>query len=286
MVDWPVTFRCNNNCISCISNTSLSEGRGDPPWEQIKFVIDTVDQKKDYLGISGGEPTLRNELFNILSYARERHPDLYIFIVSNGRMFSYMEYAKKLAGLGLDNFMVGIALYGPDAGIHDSITRSAGSFAQTVQGIKNLLELGIPVEIRVVINRLNYTALDMIAAFVVREFPSASRMVFLNMKMTGNAYINRDSVMVKIKETVPHAEKAIGALSGSGIEARLYHFPLCTIPESLWGAAAGVTKTDPGELRFVDTCAQCDVKDRCSMIWSTYVGLAGDGEFHAVKRRP
>lgn len=284
MTDWPMTFRCNNNCVSCINNTALFSMREDPPMGQIKLVIDTIDPKSDYLGISGGEPTLRAELFDVLTYARQRHPDLYIFLVSNGRMFCYKEFAQKLASMNLGNYMIGIALYGPNKAIHDSITMAKGSFDQTIEGIENLLALGVPIEIRVIINSLNYMHLEETASFVVERFKGIKRMVFLNIKYTGNAYKNRDNVMVKLKDVVPHAIKAVDMIRNSKIPVKLYHFPLCTLPENLWPLAEGVTKTDPGELRFVDACEECSLMARCPRIWATYIGLYGEDEFIPVKR--
>jgi His-Xaa-Ser system radical SAM maturase HxsC len=282
MTDWPLTFRCNNNCISCINNTNIFYRRLEPPLKQIKDVIDKINPKNDYLGLSGGEPTLRKELFDILEYARETHPGLYIFVVSNGRMFCYRNFAKKLADLNLKNFMIGITLYGHSAKLHDFITRTKGSFEQAVSGIRNLLDFCIPVELRTVINRFNYKYLPQIADFVAKQFPEIDRMVFINMKFTGNAYINRDSILVRISDIVPYAEKAAEILENSEIETRLYHFPLCVLPKKLWNIAKGVTKHEKHDLTFVRACEKCWMRNKCPKIWKSYAYIVGDKEFRAI----
>jgi len=284
MTDWPVTFRCNNNCISCILNTEVSVNKEDPPLRQVKDLIDAIESGSDYLGLSGGEPTLRKELFEILEYVKKRNPDLYVFLVSNGRMFSYRQFTEKLAKVRPKNFMVGIALYGHNPELHDSVTRAKGGFEQTIRGVKNLLDAGVRVEIRVVVNRLNYKHLEAIARFVMKELPSIDRMVFVNMKMTGNAFKNRGKVSVRISDVVPFAQKAVVALEKSGIETRLYHFPLCVIPRDLWPFAEGITKHDIGELVFTGVCNLCSIKDRCCKIWATYLVVFGGDEFKAIKQ--
>ena len=127
MTDYPLTFKCNDNCLSCINNTEVFSKIPDPSLKEIKKVIDKINPENDYFGVSGGEPTLRKEFFEILKYARKKHPDLYIFIVSNGRMFAYKGFARKLANLNLGKFRVAIALYGHNEKIHEVITRSKGS---------------------------------------------------------------------------------------------------------------------------------------------------------------
>jgi His-Xaa-Ser system radical SAM maturase HxsC len=282
MTDYPLTFKCNDNCVSCIANIRITSKIPDPSLEQIKTVIDKINPDNDYFGISGGEPTLRKELFDILEYAKNRHPHMYLFLLTNGRMFQYKIFAKKLSEIGLTNLRVAVALYDSNSDVHEKITRSRGSFEQTIKGIKNLLDFGIRTEIRVIINKLNYMDMENVARLIVDNFPNIDRFIFVNMKVTGNAYKNRDRVMVKISDVVPFAEKAAKILIANGIETRLYHFPLCLVPERLWDISKGITKNEIQELTFVDACKNCKVKEDCPRIWKSYVTVVGDKEFKPV----
>src|SRR4030042_40534 len=200
MTDFPLTFKCNNNCISCILRYEIVKKFSDPTLNHIKDIIHKIDPNTDYIGFTGGEPTLRKQFFEILQYARKIHPNLYIFILTNGRMFSYKKFTNRFADLKLGNYMVAVTIYGHTKRVHESITKSKGSFDQVVEGIKNLLSFGIPTEIRVVINKMNYCFMDKIADFIINEFPSPDRVVFTNLKITGNAYKNMDKVLVKYTE--------------------------------------------------------------------------------------
>ena len=282
MTEWPLTFRCNDNCISCIADTDITSGLLDPPLKQITDVIDGIDPEADYFGFGGGEPTLRKEIFQLLKYAREKHPDMYLFLTTNGRLFAYEEFVKKLVDLDLGNFRVAVALYGHTEQIQEAVTRSKGSFKQTVQGIKNLLSFGIPTEVRTIINKINYQHTEDLAKFIVKEFQGIDRMIFINMKITGNAYKNRDKVLVRYSEVVPYVENAVKVLMDNNINTGLYHFPLCTIPKHLWEFAKGITKAETQELVFVEECKKCKVREECPMIWKSYVVFAGKDEFKAV----
>jgi len=280
MTDYPFCFGCNNNCISCINKTEYVSKKPGPPLFEIKEIIDKIDPSSGSFCIGGGEPTLRKEFFDILVYARKKHPDMYIFLTTNGRMFCYRNFAKKLAGLNLGNFKVGVGIYGHNAKLHDYITQCKGSFNQTVLGIKNLIREGIAVETRVIINRLNYVYLPDISQFAVNNFPNIERFVFINMKYTGNALINKEKIFVKISDVSPFTEEGVRILVKNNINTRLFHFPLCLLPENFHEIAEGVTK-NRRELTFAEECHKCSLNEKCPMIWKSYVEIAGEGEFKA-----
>jgi len=282
MVDWPLTFKCNNNCLSCIYDTRQIHRMGNPYMWQIKNVIDSIKDENSSLCFTGGEPTLREEIFGILKYTRKKHPKMYIFIVTNARKFSSEEFTKQLVDLNIGNFMIGVAFYGHKAEIHDAITRAPNSFRETKQGIKNLLKNKIKVELRIIVNKINYKHMNQLAEFIVKEFKGITRVVFINMKYTGNAFINRKKIFVKISKSNPYVEKAVDILLKNKIEIKLFHFPPCTIKKKYWDLAKGVTKQTV-ELMLVEECKDCSVKEECPMIWKSYYVLAGDNEFKSIK---
>jgi len=66
---WELTYACNLACVHCLS----SSGRRDPgeltPEEARGIVDDMVDMKVFYVNIGGGEPMLRPDFFDLVSYA-------------------------------------------------------------------------------------------------------------------------------------------------------------------------------------------------------------------------
>ena len=69
---WELTYACNLACVHCLS----SSGRRDPgeltPTEARTIVDQLVDMRVFYVNIGGGEPMLRSDFFDLVSYAVER----------------------------------------------------------------------------------------------------------------------------------------------------------------------------------------------------------------------
>jgi len=259
-----------------------------PGQDRRRHFVPRQASHNDFRHLTGGEPSLNPGLFKILAHAREKFPNAFLFLLSNGRRFSYRNYAEQLARLDLrradgnpEAFRIGVPLYSSKAEIHDSITRAPGSFGQAVAGIKNLLSLGFKVEIRNILTKQNYAGSAQFAKFVAAEFPKAERVVFINAKYTGNALKNREKAGVRLSDAISGALKALPALSKAGIPFRLFHFPLCLLPREHWPAAEGTTKED-AELVFAPQCASCAVREKCARIWKSYAELFGFGEFKPV----
>ncbi len=129
-----ITYRCNNHCVFCAVGNRLPE---DQTVEHIKEVLDRYSSAGvDLLDLDGGEPTLHPDLFEIVEYARKIGFRT-VNITTNGRRLAYPEFARKLLASGITSLLVSI--HGPDEKTHDGITGTPGSFAETVQGIENIV---------------------------------------------------------------------------------------------------------------------------------------------------
>ena len=131
-----LTYRCNNNCLHCWLRLSpdAKEKKEELSFKEIKSI---VDQAKA-LGcrswsISGGEPMLRPDFFEIFDYIT-RHFVKYS-LNTNGTLIT-PKIAKLLKRKGVKM----VALYGATAKVHDQITRTPGSFAALMAGFAYLKE--------------------------------------------------------------------------------------------------------------------------------------------------
>ncbi|MFH1235131.1 MAG: radical SAM protein [Candidatus Diapherotrites archaeon] len=70
-MEWPLTFACNNECISCIFDLRQTKNIGTPFLKEIKNVIDGAPEGET-LCLTGGEPTLRKDFIEIARYALEK----------------------------------------------------------------------------------------------------------------------------------------------------------------------------------------------------------------------
>ncbi len=166
-IQWHLTERCNLWCRHCY------QGERDPAeltLPEIKSVITEVSgMLQDWsqthkiafspsFTITGGEPFLREDLFDILGEITTQGID--IFLLTNGTLVDRAR-AKTLADLGIKGVQVSIE--GPED-VHDDI-RGAGSFAASTAGVKQLVAAGIPVTLNVTLSSLNAGQVNKIAAF-------------------------------------------------------------------------------------------------------------------------
>ena len=156
-VQWHLTERCNLRCSHCYQEgkftqeISLSEIRSAV--NEIAEMIQAWSQTHEIsfspsFNVTGGEPFLRPDLFEILEIMGGKGFDLYL--LSNGILID-REKAKQLAGLPVKG--VQISMEGPE-GVHDSI-RGKGSFSETLKGISYLLSERNPVTLNMTLSELN-----------------------------------------------------------------------------------------------------------------------------------
>ena len=118
-----------------------------------------VDMKVFYVNIGGGEPMLRPDFFDLVSYAVERRVG--VKFSTNGTRLT-AERARRLAAL--DYLDVQISIDGATAATNDAV-RGEGSFAAARTAMDNLAAAGFgPFKISVVVTRQNVEELDALAA--------------------------------------------------------------------------------------------------------------------------
>ncbi len=152
---WELTYGCNLACVHCLS----SSGRRDPrelSTAEARGIIDELhDLQVFYVNIGGGEPTLRPDFFELISYAVDR--GVGVKFSTNGTKLT-PPTARKLAAM--DYVDVQISIDGADAATNDAV-RGAGSYAAARRAMDNLAAAGFgPFKISIVVTRHNVDQLD------------------------------------------------------------------------------------------------------------------------------
>ncbi len=279
MTDIGIGNNCNNCCVMCTAVMPLAKGYIEPSTEQVLREIEKVAD--DSVTITGGEPTLRKDLFQIIKYINEKYPDKRINLITNGRMFYYPKFVEKFQGVR--NLCVITELHAAEAKLHDEITQAKGSFRQSFEGIKNLLRNRFVVEFRIVVSRLNYKEVPEIAKMIVGEFNRVDRVVIFPIDIIGNAFVNKEKTVVKYSELVPFVEESIDILDKANVKVELYHIPYCVLSEKYHKfIKKGITVL---ERRVVleEVCKRCRFEADCPRVWKTYAKQVGVEEFERVR---
>jgi len=155
-----LTERCNLRCVHCRVSTS-KEKSNEIPLKKVKQLIDELSKLKVIQIIfSGGEPFIRKDIFEILSYAVKKGiPD--IIIVSNGLLLN-KEKIEKLKQTRVKK--ITISLDGL-RNSHDEI-RGKGTFDKTVKVIKNLIKNNFQVQVTITMNKLNKKDVPKLSMFL------------------------------------------------------------------------------------------------------------------------
>jgi MoaA/NifB/PqqE/SkfB family radical SAM enzyme len=139
-MDLALTFKCQNDCVHCYAGGPHETAELNT--SQWKEVIDRLSQIGIFiLTFTGGEPTLREDLPELLQYAQNK--GMVTGLITNGRKLKDTEYVKTLEKAGLDFVQVTLESHQPK--IHDLMTAAEGSWKETVAGIKNAAQSQIYV---------------------------------------------------------------------------------------------------------------------------------------------
>jgi len=248
-------------------------------WVNRKF------EPNDSLCFTGGEPTIHPDFFKIINWFHTRYPKNSIAIASNGRMFSYQGFTKNL--FKINNLLLEIAVHSSDEKTHDFITRTKGSFKQTIEGIHNILRLkndSQKIEIRIIITKFTYKNLDKILAFIKNEFNirQIRDIVLIFLEMEGQAKDNLNIVGITYEEVIKSLPQTVNKWASCFDDLRLYHFPLCVLPPELWPYAWRTLRAE--EIMFLPRCNKCFLKKYCLGIHRDYLTLVGNKEFKPPKK--
>jgi len=254
------TDRCNSYCLMCSQPPRELDDR-DRVAEHFRL-IELMDPATAELGITGGEPTLlKDDFIELVRRCKERMPNTALHVLSNGRLFYYGRFARKLAEVNHPDLMIGIPLYSDIDAEHDYVVQCRGAFDDTVIGLQNLGRFGVPVEIRTVTHRLTAPRLSALSEFVYRNLPFASHVTFMGLEMMGFAIPNVSKLWIDPWDYREELERAVLHLSSRGMRVSVYNHQLCTLPVSLWPYSRASISDWKNE--YLPRCGTCMVRDEC-----------------------
>ncbi len=161
-VVWNVTHACNLRCLHCYENAGARTSDELTTDEALQVIDTLVDSGVLILAFSGGEPTIRPDILQLVEHSSDR--GMFTAMATNAVLFSSRKKVQEFKNAGLK--FVQISLDGLNQETHDHFRGVLGVFNKTVQGIKNCVAEELFVEVATTVTRLNQQEMPGMIDFV------------------------------------------------------------------------------------------------------------------------
>ncbi len=298
-------YRCNNNCRFCYCDDKKDSFRPMSTEKAKKEIKRGFERGSTYLDFLGGEPTIRKDLVELISYAKETGFEE-IAITTNGKMLSYRDYSKKLLNSGLNHII--FSLHGHRPEIHNYLVRDARGFQLMKKGVENVLSIKPEIYVcyNTVINTKNLDTLHKIPvtgnSFTERGIDAIE---FIFPHPRGGAWKNFDKIVPMLKDINEPLKKAIGAAEDQGYDHIVGRYvPYCYmkgveeyvsetisrdnsfreqhIGPEFENLEVEKSREESGKVK-ADRCRRCIHDDVCEGVWREYAKKRGLDELEPVE---
>ncbi len=220
---------CNNNCIFCMEEDRDGRYQTNSATTDatVRWILEH-NRDTEEVCFTSGEPTTNPALPRWIAMAKAAGVPT-ISVMTNGRALSYERYAKGLVAAGLNR--VYISIHGHEARLHEGLTRTPDSFAQTVAGldvVAGLRRYGVALHTSTVVTKRNLPHVTAIYRFLRSH--GVDQVVFNVMQANGRADTYFEQLFPTYSEIA--GEFARFVHEQARIESRpmafLVDIPLCT----------------------------------------------------------
>ena len=184
VVIWNLIRRCNLTCKHCYSISADKDFAGELDTGEVFKVMDELKAfRVPVLILSGGEPLLRPDIFEIAGRAKKM--GFYVGLSSNGTLIDESNI-DAIAAADFD--YVGVSLDGIRE-THDKFRRLDGAFERSQAGLRRCRELGVKVGVRYTMTQDN--AADLPGVLQLVEDEGIDRFYFSHLNYAGRGNKNR-----------------------------------------------------------------------------------------------
>jgi radical SAM protein with 4Fe4S-binding SPASM domain len=211
---------------------------------------------------SGGEPTIRPDLPDIIAYARRLK--LRATLTTNGTLLT-RDLARRLVKAGLNSACVSID--SPVRSVHDRLRGAPGAFKQTIAGVRELRraakqrDMSLPIRINTVVSRENYDRLDGLPE-LVHSLGAKSLLLLPVDDPSGELLLNKRRLWDYTRRIAP-------ALAAQAMALGVMHSPLEAFP-------FGTTREELAASRNGQYARGLYQRQPCYAPW-THALIAADG---------
>ena len=295
---------CNNNCIFCVeadrAGRRIANAAMTP--ERVRSILE-AHRDAEEVCFTSGEPTTRPDLPSLVRLARELGFGT-VSLMTNGRRLAYPGYAAALAAAGITRLC--ISIHGHEPRLHDGMTRTPGSFVQTLAGLEQaarLRSVGVELHSSTVVTSRNLPTLLELVRFLRAR--GVDEIVLNVMQPTGRAEQHFARLFPRYRDIVVAFAAMLAALGEPHPRVFLVDVPLCATeglpdfnrgfverqfhyelrrdarPEPATAAALSPLERvsrddlDRAERRKRAECSACRYEPICEGVWRIYLEQYG-----------
>jgi radical SAM protein len=176
IVIWEMTRACALACKHCPAKALPQRDGGElTTGEAFDLVDEVAAYGRPIFILTGGDPLVRPDLFEIVSYATQR--ELRVAVSPSGTARLTKSAIERLAAAGCRR--MSLSIDGPDAATHDAFRGVEGAFERIHRAAAHAREAGIELQINTTIARHNHDRIKQIAELVQRLDASVWTAFFL-----------------------------------------------------------------------------------------------------------
>jgi len=184
VVIWNLVRRCNLTCKHCYSISADTDFPNELSTEQVFEVMDDLKQfRVPVLILSGGEPLLRPDIYEIAHRAKEK--GFYTALSTNGTLINESNIGS-ITEVGFD--YLGISIDGIRE-THDEFRRKAGAYEESMHGLRLCRDQGIKVGLRFTMTQDNAEELPQLLDLMQEE--RINKFYFSHLNYAGRGNKNR-----------------------------------------------------------------------------------------------
>jgi len=268
---------CNQSCVFCMTKDEIASS-GVVDYDEAARVI-ARQPAGARIEFFGGEPTIHPRFLDLVGVARQRGHDC--SIATNGRKLSDQEFVARLAALGSGKIYVRTTVYGDTADVHDYYTNVRGSHAETMRGIRNVVDHGFRVQVNIVILEKNFERLPELAKQI--NECGVPRIKFGNLVDVESCGPHA----VPLSHVSPHLVRAIEISERLGLTVTVEKTPMCAIAGRIdLVSTERVLGQWPRDFNDTGVCGECLVRRWCDGLDPGYVSVFGFGGIHKLDEVP
>jgi len=225
---------CELKCRFCVADNTNAYPARSMSVSLVKEVIErNKHEKLKCAFITGGEPLIHPNIFEILSLLRL--DNYYIYITTNGLQLKEPEFLVKLLSIGINR--LAIPIYGSTALTHDAMTGVTGSYEELISALDNLFyvkdkySLQTKIELRLLMSNFTNKENVKIVEFIAERYSSVDYINLNGLQLSSRTTNYEDMIETSLHESRKYLQETVRRISEYGIKGTVTGIPICILGE-------------------------------------------------------